>query len=326
MPFHPPHPSQRSLGGPGLSHLLRPSPAVWLALQTTCLASLAPPLFCRQEIRAMPACRRTAGTIQQRPFQAAAFPSQKDRASFDIPWGPDARPFAAQRHTAALESGLEQACRLTPSTAAKVGGMAPARFHGWRKQTKRQISWVPVRSVHAKGGIGATRSAVPGALLPFWLPACFGMRPQTERLTGGTDRFSSRGSEDMLFGGGVSYAAGPPGALQRSRTESPDCGVPPGGNSLAQTFRRFDRGLFHPSPLLSSPDLAPGNPTGKQLAGRWQTRAILRCRPTHEDPTRRGHPGWGRISLLERRRQEARQTAVILQHSRSSDRQKLREC
>jgi hypothetical protein len=160
MPFHQPHPSQRSLGGPGLSHLLRPSPAVWLALQTTCLASLAPPLFCRQEIRAMPACRRTAGTIQQRPFQAAAFPSQKDRASFDIPWGPDARPFAAQRHTAALESGLEQACRLTPSTAAKVGGMAPARFHGWRKQTKRQISWVPVRSVHAKGGIGATRSVV----------------------------------------------------------------------------------------------------------------------------------------------------------------------
>jgi hypothetical protein len=211
MPFHQPHPSQRSLGGPGLSHLLRPSSAVWLALQTTCLASLAPPLFCRQEIRAMPACRRTAGTIQQRPFQAAAFPSQKHRASFDIPWGPDARPFAAQRHTAALESGLEQACRLTPSTAAKVGGMAPARFHGWRKQTKRQISWVPVRSVHAKGGIGATRSAVPAALLPFWLPACFGMRPQTERLTGGRDRFSSRGSEDMLFGGGVSYAAGPPG-------------------------------------------------------------------------------------------------------------------
>ena len=160
MPFHQPHPSQRSLGGPGLSHLLRPSPAVWLALQTTCLASLAPPLFCRQEIRAMPACRRTAGTIQQRPFQAAAFPSQKDRSSLPAPRGLGAEGVC--RPTAHGGSGIRAGASLPvdPKHCRKSRRHGPGALSWGRKQTKRQISWVPVRSVHAKGGIGATRSVV----------------------------------------------------------------------------------------------------------------------------------------------------------------------
>gem|GEM_PF-3731433 len=159
----------------------------------------------------------------------------------------------------------------------------------------------------------------------FMVAASFGAGPQTDRLTRGTTGF--RVASGWERGWRLRFSCcWPSRALQRSSTESADCGVPLGRTGLAQTFRCPHPGLFQPWQLLSSPDLAPGNPTGKQLAGRWQTRAILRCRPPHEDPTRRGHPGWGRISLLERRRQEARQTAVIPQHSRSSDRQKLREC
>jgi len=91
----------------------------------------------------------------------------------------------------------------------------------------------------------------------FMVAASFGAGPQTDRLTRGTTGF--RVASGWERGWRLRFSCcWPSRALQRSSTESADCGVPLGRTGLAQTFRRFDRGLFHPSPLLSSPDLAPG--------------------------------------------------------------------